>query len=168
MFIFVLIHPSWDTYSMYRPVSVFHMFVRGFPISLCFNFFWYGKKMDSLIKANVRSQQPQWSIRMLSGSGYERHRYLPRKNNILTADIPGATCSLLAHENLSCQAVKGEPASTNISDWLTDWLRSRVGGGAEKMKPPPVYWLLLSKRRKRANGNKGRRRKMFCCCTVIW
>lgn len=96
---------------------------------------------------------------------YKWHCYLPWKNNILTAVIPGTmTCSILeAGENLSCQTVKREPAFTNIfQNWLSAMLlqererkkrtgekKNRTSKLPLKIIPLPVYRLPLSKRRRR-------------------
>lgn len=93
--------------------------------------------------------------------GYKWCRYLPGKNNIPAAVILVTTPSLLAHENLSCQTVKSEPAFANVSGKGTEWLTAIVlqesgerGGGAkwaaDKIKSCQcVYWNLAGADRRR-------------------
>lgn len=102
------------------------------------------------------SDSDQYVCYQNNGSLYEWHCYLPGKNNIFTAVILSTmTHSLLAHENLSCQTVKGGQLFTNIFQiWLQYCCckrKEREKRATERLKPLPVYWLPLSKRRKRPN-----------------
>lgn len=115
------------------------------------------------------SESNQYKCYRVMGPLYEWHCYLPGKNNILTAVIPGTmTCSLLAHENLSCQTVKRKPAFTNISQNCLQYLYCKRGRKKKKQLRRKLnhcqYIDCHLAREEREQMKKGR--QIFYCCIV--